>query len=393
MLNQMETNCEPETRSFWTQWKEAATPCYFPSLTERSIAQPGHSEQKIDLRVWKQYHQNTTREEIHLDILTAWSILLQLYTGNASISFGLTGQLGRSRLCAAIVDRDTTLRAIRNILGEGLARSENYQEEGFYNSSLFQGLDTRPFCNTAVVLNTAISPGNDTTSLRLHIPDTENAAEAQLIYSNALLEEDDAADVINTFQQVLGEVITRPAALYTEIQVLHPVSARKLFQWNDVAPTSVDRCVGELFEEQAGHTSANIAIQASDASFTYEELESTSRKLALALQKRSVGPEDVVLLSFPKSAWAVVAMMAVIRAGATLLFLDVTHPISRLQEIQSEVQAKIMLTAPQYADMWDWTGAEVLAVNSGLVNSLPQESPLISNVRPSNSLYIIYTSG
>ena len=85
--------------------------------------------------------------------------------------------------------------------------------------------------------------------------------------------------------------------------------------------------------------------------------------------------------------------MAVVRAGATMLFFDVTHPMARLQEIQSEVQAKIMLTAPQYADMWDWTGAEVLAVHSGLVDGLSLESQVISNVQPSNSLYIIYTSG
>jgi hypothetical protein len=392
MLNQIETNCEPETAGFWMQWKESATPCYFPSLTERSVVQSGHLERKFDLGMRK-YHQNTTREEAHLDILTAWSILLQLYTGNASISFGLTGQLGRSRLCSTIVDRDTTVRAIRNILGEGLARSENYQEVGFYNSPLFHGLDTRPFCNTAVILNATIPSGSDTTPLRLHIPDTEHAAEARLIYSNAFLEEDDAADVVNTFQQVLGEVIKNPTAVYSGIQVLHPDSSRKLFQWNDVAPTSVDRCVGELFEEQAGRTPANIAIQANDARFTYEELESTSRKLALALQTRSVGPEDVVLLCFPKSAWAVVAMIAVVRAGATMLFFDVTHPMARLQEIQSEVQAKIMLTAPQYADMWDWTGAEVLAVHSDSVDCLPLESQLILDVRPSNSLYLIYTSG
>ena len=387
MLNQMETNREPDTQSFWTQWKEAATPCHFPSLTERNVAQPGLLERKIDLGILEQHHQNTASEEVHLDILTAWSILLQLYTGNACISFGLTGRLGRSRLCSAIVERDTTVRAIRNILREGLARSENYQEVGFYNSPLFHGLDTRPFCNTAVILDTTVQSGSDTTSLRLHVD------EARLTYSTAFLEEEDAADVVNTFQHILGEVIQRPTAVYSEIQVLHPDSSRKLFQRNDVAPTSVDRCVGELFEEQAGHTSANVAIQASDASFTYEQLERATRKLALALQARSVGPEDVVLLCFPKSAWAVVAMMAVVRAGATMLFFDVTHPMARLQEIQSEVQAKIMLTAPQYADMWDWTGAEVLAVHSGLVDGLSLESQVISNVQPSNSLYIIYTSG
>ena len=285
------------------------------------------------------------------------------------------------------------MKKVRSMLREDLNRSENFRVSDLKSNPLFPVSDGRPFCNTAVILDTTIPPRDDDMAVRLHLQESNHAAKAKLIYSREYVGEDDAADIVNTFQQVLSEVIKKPAALYSELQVLHPSSSRKLFEWNAMAPASVNRCVGELFEEQANHTSTNTAIQASDASFTYAELESASRKLALALQAKSIGPEDVVLLCFPKSAWAVVAMMAVVRAGATMLFFDVSHPVARLQEIQSQVQAKIMLTAPQYVDLWDWTDAEVLAVNSGLVDSLPDNSLLASAIRPNNALYIIYTSG
>jgi non-ribosomal peptide synthetase component F len=393
MPHQVEVHRESEITSFWTQWKEDATPCCFPSLNDKNVAQSGNSEQNIDLDILKRDNHDVSSEENRLDILTAWSILLQLFTGNASVSFGLINQSGRSRLCSATVDRDTTVKTVRSMLRQDLTQSENFKVSHLNSNSLFLGINGRPFCNTAVIFDATIPSGDNDLAICLHLHESNHAAEARLIYSRACLEEDDAAGVLDIFQQVLSEVITNPAALYSELQVLHPNSSRKLFEWNAVAPASVDRCVGELFEEQAKHTSTNMAIQASDASFTYAELEIASRKLALALHTKSVGPEDVVLLCFPKSAWAVVAMMAVVRAGATMLFFDVSHPIARLRDIQNQVKSKLMLTAPQYADRWNWTGAEVVAVNSGLVDSLPDSSLLTSAVRPNNSLYIIYTSG
>ncbi|PZD27107.1 EntF, Non-ribosomal peptide synthetase modules protein [Pyrenophora tritici-repentis] len=393
MVHQVEVAREPEMASYWTQWKEDATPCYFPSLIENSVARSGHSEQNVILHILKRHYRNLSDEETRLDILTAWSIVLQLFTGNASVSFRLTSQSGWSRLCSATVERDTTVETVRSKLRAGLTQSENFRVSDLNSNSGFLELNGRPYCNTAVTFNTTSPPDDDDMAICLHLHESNHATEAKLIYSRTFLEEDHAADIVSTFQQVLSEVMTKPTAIYSELQVLHPISSRKLFEWNAVAPASVDRCVGELFEDQANHASTNMAIHASDASFTYAELESASRKLALVLQAKSVGPEDVVLLSFPKSAWALVAMMAAVRAGATMLFFDVSHPMARLQEIQNQVQARIMLTAPQYADAWDWTGAEVLAVDSGLIDSLPDMSLPTSAVRPNNSLYIIYTSG
>ncbi|KAI0588838.1 HC-toxin synthetase [Pyrenophora tritici-repentis] len=393
MVHQVEVAREPEMASYWTQWKEDATPCYFPSLIENSVARSGHSEQNVILHILKRHYRNLSDEETRLDILTAWSIVLQLFTGNASVSFRLTSQSGWSRLCSATVERDTTVETVRSKLRAGLTQSENFRVSDLNSNSGFLELNGRPYCNTAVTFNTTSPPDDDDMAICLHLHESNHATEAKLIYSRTFLEEDHAADIVSTFQQVLSEVMTKPTAIYSELQVLHPISSMKLFEWNAVAPASVDRCVGELFEDQANHASTNMAIHASDASFTYAELESASRKLALVLQAKSVGPEDVVLLSFPKSAWALVAMMAAVRAGATMLFFDVSHPMARLQEIQNQVQARIMLTAPQYADAWDWTGAEVLAVDSGLIDSLPDMSLPTSAVRPNNSLYIIYTSG
>jgi non-ribosomal peptide synthetase component F len=393
MVHHVEIDREPGITNFWMRWKESATPCYFPSLIDSNAARSGRSEQHVRLDILKSHHQSLSSEEARLDIMTAWSIVLQLYTGNTSISFGLSSGSGLSRLCQASVDRDISVKTIRRRLEEDMSKSENFQVPELVGDAMIMGAGGDPFCNTAVLFDTASPAEDDDIAVGLHLHEHSHSTEAKLVFSRTFLGDDDAADIVNMFQQILGEVAAKPTALNSELQLIHPLSSRKLFEWNSMVPFCVDLCVGKVFEEQAHNTSTNMAIHASDESFTYAELERASRKLAIALQAKSVGPEDVVLLCFPKSAWAVVAMMAVVRAGATMLFFDVSHPIARLQEIQNQVQAKIMLTVPQYVDLWDWSGTEVIPVNSALVDSLEDYSLLTSTVKPNNSLYIIYTSG
>ena len=72
MVHQVEVDREPEISSFWSQWKENATPCYFPSLIENNFARPGHLEQNIDLGILEKQHRNLSGEEVCLDVLPAW---------------------------------------------------------------------------------------------------------------------------------------------------------------------------------------------------------------------------------------------------------------------------------------------------------------------------------
>jgi amino acid adenylation domain-containing protein len=218
--------------------------------------------------------------------------------------------------------------------------------------------------------------------------------EAFLSYSGSRLSDAHAVNVAATFSQVLSEILADPSRSFAEIELVHLKALEQLFGWNSDYPQPVNECVGTLFQGQVHAHPTKLAVQSSDDSFTYEELAALSTRLARHLQMRGIGPEVIVLLCFPKSAWAVVAMMAVVQAGGTILFLDASHPTARLQEIQSQVNSKLILSAPQYADMWGWTGAEVFAVDRASVTGLPLNKDVpASKVTPSNTLYVIFTSG
>ncbi|GHF24174.1 hypothetical protein GCM10018789_62780 [Streptomyces werraensis] len=84
--------------------------------------------------------------------------------------------------------------------------------------------------------------------------------------------------------------------------------------------------VPELFARQAEHAPHAVALVAGDISVSYRELDERSGRLAAALRRRDIGPEDVVAVALPRSPELAVALLAVARAGAAALPLDPASP-------------------------------------------------------------------
>ena len=62
------------------------------------------------------------------------------------------------------------------------------------------------------------------------------------------------------------------------------------------------------------------------SSLTYRELDEASNRLAHLLAGRGAGPGERVALLLPRSAEAVVAMVAVLKTGAAYVPIDPARP-------------------------------------------------------------------
>jgi amino acid adenylation domain-containing protein len=224
-----------------------------------------------------------------------------------------------------------------------------------------------------------------------------------LLYKESHLAAAYASIVAATVGQILSEVQTNSSRKFSEIDLLHSEVGGQLQTWSSIQPASVDYCVGPMFEKTVHERPLHMAVNTSELTLSYRELDILSAQIAIYLQGKGIQPESIVVLCFPKSAWAVVAMMAVIRAGGVILFLDPSHPIARHQEIVSQVGTKWVLTAPEYSQLWEWFEDEVLLVDRAFADALPTVSEraqladegehVSSTVTPSNALYVIFTSG
>lgn len=153
-------------------------------------------------------------------------------------------------------------------------------------------------------------------------------------------------------------------------------------------------CIHQLFEEQAARFPERIAVVFEGAELTYRELNQRANKLANYLQQRGVGPEIVVGLCMERSIEMLVAILAILKAGAAYLPLDPHYPRERLESMLFDAQATVVLTQGQFAERFDHTGGEIICLDRNWPGIEQEDGANPSTqVFPENAAYVIYTSG
>ncbi|MFC7534640.1 amino acid adenylation domain-containing protein, partial [Actinoplanes sp. GCM10030250] len=152
-----------------------------------------------------------------------------------------------------------------------------------------------------------------------------------------------------------------------------------------VEPTLTDR-----FEQQVVRSPDAIAVSHDNVRLTYRELDERANRLAHLLIARGVGPERLVALALPRSRDLVVAVLAVLKAGAGYVPLDPAQPSARLEYMLNDAAPTCTVRAAggeQSADI-DLSAASTRK----LLASQPAHSPG-RTAYPGNVAYVIYTSG
>jgi amino acid adenylation domain-containing protein len=167
---------------------------------------------------------------------------------------------------------------------------------------------------------------------------------------------------------------------------------QKLLEWNGDVPQAVDTLVHRLIHEKALQQPELEAVCSWDANLTYDELDSHSSRLASYLSTRGVCPEVIVPLFFEKSAWTVVSLLAVLKAGGAFLLLDISQPISRLQSIVRQTGATFALSSVAYHDTCKTLVNEAFAVDAATFLKL-EGSTSVWPAELNNAAYVVFTSG
>ncbi|KAH5617621.1 hypothetical protein HBI23_252310 [Parastagonospora nodorum] len=196
----------------------------------------------------------------------------------------------------------------------------------------------------------------------------------------------------SSIMQQLAQV--NPSTKVGDIDTLTPEDRKGLWDRNQNVPPAVDRCVHDLFAEQARARPSAPALCAWDGEMTYRELDEQSTRLAGHLIRLGVAVEDMVPLCFEKSMWTVVAMLAVLKAGGAFVPLDPDHPASRHEEIFRQTGAKVVLVSVQNEKLLARSGRHVVAVSASYISQLPTVPDSADSLgTPENAAYVLFTSG
>ncbi|MEU8231341.1 amino acid adenylation domain-containing protein [Actinoplanes sp. NPDC048967] len=138
-----------------------------------------------------------------------------------------------------------------------------------------------------------------------------------------------------------------------------------------------DITIAEMLATQARRTPAAVALVAREQQLTYAELEARIDAVARGLVARGAGPEQIVALALPRGVDMVVALFAVLRAGAAYLPLDLDLPAERRRQMIDDARPLLVLTS-----------LDGLARDEG-----PVTHPDFTGDRLDRPAYVIYTSG
>ena len=99
-----------------------------------------------------------------------------------------------------------------------------------------------------------------------------------------------------------------------------------------------------LFRERAAAHPQRIALVWDEGRLDYAGLDARSDALAARLVALGVGADTPVAVCLARSPEAVVALLAVLKAGAAYLPLDAGHPRERLRFAIADAGATVLLT-------------------------------------------------
>jgi len=171
-----------------------------------------------------------------------------------------------------------------------------------------------------------------------------------------------------------------------------------LAEWGDTAAADPrdGLCLHALLVDRARREPGAVAVVSERGSLTHGELDELSASLAARLRQAGVGPGSFVPLVLDSGPELVVAMLAVLRAGAAFTPVDVEWPEARREEVLAELaplSGGIVLVDAFSPALAPRPGRSVwrirLVPEDGPAPTLPDPAA----ADPASAIYAIYTSG
>jgi len=152
-----------------------------------------------------------------------------------------------------------------------------------------------------------------------------------------------------------------------------------------------------LFARVAAQRPDAPALCFRGATVTYAQLQERSDRLAAQLRAHGVGPGCAVAMALERSPVAIVAVLAILKAGGCYLPVDAGHPPARLAFMLQDAGATLVLCSPANTGAFAQAdGVRVLALGDDGALPAPAGAPTPAAVREAGArdlAYLMYTSG
>jgi natural product biosynthesis luciferase-like monooxygenase protein/amino acid adenylation domain-containing protein/FkbM family methyltransferase len=236
--------------------------------------------------------------------------------------------------------------------------------------------------------------------LSLSLTEHEAGLRGVVEYSTDIYEEQTVERMMRHYAHLLEAFVADPVRPLSTLELLEPRERQLLLEeWNATQVAyPQERCLHELFEQQAARTPHAVALVYEQEELSYRELDERANRLAHYLRQRGVRAESRVGVLMERSLEMVVGLLGVLKAGGAYVPLDGRYPAERLRQMVEDAGVEVVLRHGERG------GAEEEAEEEYGAREIwvEEESELIGGESAAgvgrvseaeNAAYVIYTSG
>ncbi|BAZ33697.1 amino acid adenylation domain-containing protein (plasmid) [Cylindrospermum sp. NIES-4074] len=366
---------------------------------------------------------------LFMTLLTVFKVLLYRYSGQEDIVVG-TPIAGRNREeTEQLIGLFVNSLALQTNLGQNPTFKEllsqvrevtlgAYSHQDFPLEKLIEELQPERDTNRSplfqmmfVFQNTPNDswelPGLTITSIEVHtgtakldltldLEETSEGIRGGIEYNTDLFDSTTIMRMLGHFQTLLESIVTNPQQHISNLPLLTATEQHQLLvEWNNTQNHyPKDTCIHRLFEEQVAKNPDAVAVIFENQQLAYQQLNHRANQLAHYLISLGVKPEATVGICVERSLYLIVAIFAILKAGAAYVPLDPAYPQERLAFMLTDAAVPVLLTQKHLLDKLPSHQAKVICLDTDW-EAISQEKSCnpITEVKPSNLAYILYTSG
>jgi amino acid adenylation domain-containing protein len=257
--------------------------------------------------------------------------------------------------------------------------------------------------------------------LSLTVVDTEHGLASRFEYNTDLFDAATVARLAEAWLTLLQAVVANPSTPVWQLDAVGASERRRIAAYHrterdfaesnlraeapddaglDAASAACDArdYLPQIVARQVQRTPNAIALIDGEIALSYAQFQRRVDRLSLRLQAAGIGSECRVVVAMPRSAEMVIALHAVMSAGAAYVPVDPQLPAIRIGHIFDSAQPRLSIVAADSAVALP-SDAACLRLDPALWagidddTSSSQMRPAPAALRDDSAAYVIYTSG
>lgn len=231
----------------------------------------------------------------------------------------------------------------------------------------------------------------ETFEIFLNASGTEKSLVFEWSFNETLFKPESIKEMMASFEKIIEKVVEDGTKTIDQITFQDFIN-----EYSEINATNSnypDSPLHDIIDLQVQQTPENVAVKFLDNAISYKELQVQINQMSHYLKDKGVAPGDFIAVSMPRSSELVISLLAIMQCGAAYLPLDPEYPVSRLQFMMEDSEAKFLLTSKDLSKSLP-NLATTLLIEDVMValNQFPA-TKLERKVDADDVVYLLYTSG